>query len=102
MMGMARRSALKTVIGATMAALAPMTAAHGQTLSLAYISNGDLWLRAGPDLAARRLTRSGACKSPRFSADGSLIAFQGSGIVSVFSVPRADLVKVKMPRGEPF
>jgi Tol biopolymer transport system component len=100
MTGMLQKWALKTCISAASAAFALVTAANGQTLSIAYIANDDLWLRGGTDASARRLTHSGACKSPRFSADGSLIAFQDSDIVSVFSVPKADIVKVKIPQGE--
>ena len=68
---------------AALAALALAASAAAQTYSLAYISNGDLWVRGPVGLRDRRITHTGLSSSPRFSADGQFIAFQDNGAVSV-------------------
>jgi len=68
---------------AALAALALAASAAAQTYSLAYIRNGDLWVRGPVGLGDRRITHTGLSSSPRFSADGQFIAFQDNGAVSV-------------------
>jgi Tol biopolymer transport system component len=46
---------------------------------VAYISDGNLWVRTLPDGAPKQLTRGGGNSRPRWSPSGEWIALRGSG-----------------------
>lgn len=50
------------------------TGSHSLGL-LAYIKEGDLWVKPLPDGQAQRLTRDGHCASPRWSPSGQWLAY---------------------------
>lgn len=50
---------------------------------LAYVQNGDLWLRALPDGEPQRLTTSGNVDSPRWSPSGRWLAYRQDDILWV-------------------
>lgn len=83
----------KDILLAAVGALAVAFSAHSQTFSVAYISGGDVWVLGGVNGAPTRLTNSGACQSPRFSADASLIAFQENGTVRVVDVSKRNVIE---------
>src|SRR5208282_3823535 len=82
----------KAVLLAAVATLGISFPANGQTFSLAYISSGDVWFLGTINSAPKRLTRSGAAKSPHFSADGTFIAFQENGAIHAVDVPKHELI----------
>ncbi len=59
--------------------------------SIAYIQNGDLWVKDLPDGPAHQLTRGGGVDTPRWSPSGEWIAFRAGGQLRVVRRTGTDL-----------